>query len=366
MSSAFTGHYLDGRSAARRQASIRLTPTGLEITLEGGASLWWPLREVRQTQGFYAGEQIRLERAGPLPETLLVDDPGFLGSLHAAAPALGRRFHDPRRRRARVLFTIVAAVTAVAAGTVLYVWGIPAAAGLLAARVPVSWEERLGQAAVNQLTASRRRCVDPEREAAIGAIVKRLLDPVPRVPYTFRVTVLDDRTVNAFAVPGGQVVLLRGLVERLRTPEELAGVLAHELQHVIQRHATRLLLQHASTGLVLVAVSGDITGAMAYGIESARVLGTLRYSRHLESEADVEGLRMLLAADVDPRGMIAFFETMRAAERGASATFRYLASHPLAAERVEALKQLAGSHTKEFRPLLPGRDWTDVRRVCGD
>src|SRR3989442_1664297 len=191
MSGVFTGHYLDGRSAARRQASIRLTPTGLEITLEGSASLWWPLREVRQPRGFSAGGQIRLERGGPLPETLLVDDPGFLGSLHAAAPALGRRFPAPRRRRARVLFTIVAAVTAVAAGTVLYVWGIPAAAGLLAARVPVSWEERLGQAAVNQLTASRRRCVDPERGAAIRAIVKRLPDPVPPGPYTFRVTLPD-------------------------------------------------------------------------------------------------------------------------------------------------------------------------------
>jgi predicted Zn-dependent protease len=229
----------------------------------------------------------------------------------------------------------------------------------------VSWEERLGQAAVDQLTASRRRCVDPEREAAIGAIVKRLLDPVPRVPYTFRVTVLDDRTVNAFAVPGGQVVLLRGLVERLRTPEELAGVLAHEIQHVLQRHATRLLLQHASTGLLLVAVSGDMTAVMAYGIESARVLGTLSYSRQLESEADVEGLRMLLAADVDPRGMIAFFETLRAGERGQPSSARYLDSHPLAAERVESLKRLAASVSHRSRPLLPDRDWNDVRRICG-
>ena len=119
-------------------------------------------------------------------------------------------------------------------------WGIPAAAAILAAHVPVSWEERLGQAAVEQLTASRRRCVDPEREAAIDAIVKLLLAPRPSVPYTFRVTVVDDQTVNAFAVPGGQVILLRGLLERTRTPEELAGVLAHELQHVLQRHATRL------------------------------------------------------------------------------------------------------------------------------
>jgi predicted Zn-dependent protease len=365
MPGTFAGYYFDGRSASRRSSSIRLASSGLEITLEDATRLWWPLRDVRQTQGFYRGEQIRLERGAPFPEILLVDDPAFLPALHATAPGFGRRFHDPRRRRTRVLLTIGAAVTAVAVGAVLYMWGIPAAAGVLAARVPVSWEERLGQAAVEQITASKRRCIDRDREEAIGLIVKRLLEPQAASPYTFRVTVVDDLTVNAFAVPGGQVVLLRGLVERTRTPEELAGVLAHELQHVLHRHATRLLLQHASTGLLLVAVSGDITGAMAYGIESARVLGTLRYSRHLESEADMEGLRMLLAADVDPRGMIAFFETMRAAERGAPSTLRYLASHPLAAERVETLKELAGSHAKEFRPLLPGLDWTDVRRVCG-
>jgi predicted Zn-dependent protease len=364
MPGPFTGHYLDGKSSARQRASIRVMATGLAITLESGASLWWPFQEVRQTQGFYAGEQIRLERGSALPETLLVDDGAFLETLHTTAPALGRRFHDPRRRRARVLFTIVAALTAVATGVALYVWGIPAAAGLLAAGVPVAWEERLGGAAVTELTASQRRCVDPEREAAIGAIVKRLLGPLPRVPYTFRVIVVDDFTVNAFAVPGGQVVLLRGLVERTRTPEELAGVLAHELQHVLRRHATRLLLEHASTGLLLAAVAGDVTGVTAYGIESARVLGTLRYSRHVESEADVEGLRMLFAAEVDPKGMIAFFESLRATERGLPAQARYLASHPLAADRVESLKRLASSAPHRSRPLLPDRDWGDVRRIC--
>jgi Zn-dependent protease with chaperone function len=365
MPGSFAGYYLDGRSAARRQASVRLAASGLEIELSDGPRLWWPFRDVRQTQGFYVGEQIRLERGAPFPETLLVDDPGFLTALHATARGFGRRFHNPRRRRARVLLTVGAAVTAAAIGAGLYMWGIPAAASVLAARVPVSWEERLGQAAVQEITASKRRCADPERDEAIGEIVKRLLEPQPRAPYTIRVIVVDDLTVNAFAVPGGQVVLLRGLVERARTPEELAGVLAHELQHVLQRHATRLLLQHASTGLLIVAVSGDLTGAMAYGIESARVLGTLRYSRHLESEADVEGLRMLLAAEVDPRGMIAFFDTMRAQERATPSATRYLASHPLAGDRVETLKRLAASHTKAFRPLLPGRDWADVRRVCG-
>jgi predicted Zn-dependent protease len=363
MPAAFPGHYLDGRSAARRPVSVRLAQTGFEITLEDGARVWWPLREVRQTQGFYAGEQIRLERGRPLPETLLVDDPAFLRALRVSAPAFGRRFHDPSRRRSRLFFTIAAAVTSIAAGVAMYLWAIPAAAGVLAERVPVSWEERLGNAAVEQIMASHRRCVDPEREAAVAAIVKRLLEPVARVPYAFRVTVVDDSMVNAFAVPGGQIVLLRGLVERSRTPEELAGVLAHEIQHVLRRHATRLLLQHASTGLLLVAVSGDLTGVMAYGIESARVLGTLTYSRHLESEADVEGLRMLLAADVDPKGMIAFFEMLRSRERGLPSAARYLASHPLAADRVESLKRLA-SVSHRSRPVEVGREWDDVRRIC--
>ena len=365
MPDAFTGYYLDGRSAVRREASVRLAGSALEITLADGARLWWPLRDVRQTQGFYSGEQIRLERGAPFPEILLITEPAFLRALRATAPGFGRRFHNPGWRRPRMVFTIGAALAAVAVGAVLYVWAIPAVAGLIAARVPVSWEEKLGSAAVEQLTASRRRCVDPESDEAIAAIVKRLLEPQPNVPYAFRVIVVDEkRVVNAYAVPGGQVVLLRPLVERSRTPEELAGVLAHELQHVLRRHTTRLVLQHASTGLLLVAVSGDMTGAMAYGIESARMLGSLRYSRDIESEADTEGLRMLLAADVDPKGMIGFFESMQAEERVAPDMFRYMASHPLAAERVQALTRLAAAHKKEFRPLLPGRDWKSLRRVC--
>ena len=364
MPGAFRGNYLDGRSAARRPASIRMAQTGLELSLDDGTRLWWPLREVRQTQGSYAGEQVRLERGNPFPEVLLVDDPGFLTALHQTAPTFGRRFHDPRNRRRRILLTIGAAGVSIVAGGALYMWGIPAGAGILAARVPVSWEERLGNAAMDEIGRSERRCVDADREAAIMAIVNRLLEPVPGVPYKFRVTVFNDPNVNAFALPGGQLVLLRGLIERSKTPEELAGVLAHEIQHVLKRHATRLLLQHASTGLMLVAVSGDLTGVMAYGLESARVLGSLSYSRGLESEADGEGVRMLMAADVDPAGMIDFFEKLRAAEGNLPSATRYLTSHPLAVDRVDNLKKLVASTPHQSRPLQLNREWDDVRKIC--
>src|SRR5712671_6654403 len=105
MPGAFAGHYLDGRSAARQPATIRLTATGLDIALESGA---------------------------PLAAVLLVDDFGFLAALHTAAPVLTRRFHDPRRRRARVQLTVLAALAVVGVAAALYVWGIPAAAGAVA------------------------------------------------------------------------------------------------------------------------------------------------------------------------------------------------------------------------------------------
>jgi predicted Zn-dependent protease len=364
MPGAFRANYLDGRSAARRPASIRMSQTGLEVSLEDGARLWWPLREVRQTQGSYAGEQIRLERGNPFPEVLLIDDPAFLAALHDTAPTFGRRFHDPRKRRRRILLTIGAALVSIGAGAALYMWGIPAAAGVVAARVPVSWEEKLGNAAMDEISRSERRCVDADREAAIMAIVNRLLEAAPNVPYKFRLTVFNDPTVNAFALPGGQIVLLRGLIERSKTPEELAGVLAHEIQHVLKRHATRLLLQHASTGLMLVAVSGDLTGVMAYGLESARVLGSLSYSRGFESEADTEGIRMLMAADIDPAGMIDFFDKLRASEGNLASATRYLNSHPPAVDRAETLKKMVASIPHQTRPIQLNREWDDVRKIC--
>src|SRR3989449_5917790 len=136
MPGAFDGHYLDGRSAARQPGATRLTATGLDIALGSGATLWWPFAEVRQTQGFYAGQQIRLERGAPLPAVLLVDDVGFLAALHAAAPVLTRRFHDPRRRRARAPPTVPAAPPRVRRPAPPFVWGVPAPARAVAPRGP--------------------------------------------------------------------------------------------------------------------------------------------------------------------------------------------------------------------------------------
>jgi predicted Zn-dependent protease len=326
--------------------------------------MWWPYEETRQTQGFYAGEQVRLERGGEHPEVLLIDDTLFLEILQQVAPEVAGRFHDPAQRARRVKLTVLAALGILGITAILYLWGIPALAALLAPRVPQAWEERLGEAVLEHLAPADLRCTEPKMIQAVDRMVGRLTAPFQNVTYKVRVLVADLSVVNAVAVPGGTVVLFRGLVERTKSPEELAGVLAHELQHVFQRHGTRALIQHVSTGLLLAALTGDATGIATYGLESARLLGALRYSRQNEAEADAGGMRMLLEAGVDPAGMIGFFDTIRKESIRVPAGVKYLLSHPTTEERIETLKRLASASPRSSTKLLSGHDWDEIKKLC--
>src|SRR3989440_7892779 len=128
--------YLDGRTAARRRAGVHITRTGLDVTLpETGTRFFWPFREIRQTQGTYAGEQVRLERGGELAEALLIGDLGFLSAARAVSPE-ATHFHDPARRRFRVGLTFGAAVAAGAPAGRLYFIRLPALAPGAALPVP--------------------------------------------------------------------------------------------------------------------------------------------------------------------------------------------------------------------------------------
>jgi len=356
-------YYLDGQTAIRHPATVRLMREGLEVQTSGGWTRFWPYTELRQTQGFYEGEEVRLERGSDLSEALLIPEVGFLASLRDIAPQLGRRFHDPAIRRHRVRLTILAAVAVVGIAGALYLWGIPALASLVAPRVPVVWEERLGRSAMDYLAPRELICEDPRRQKALDAILARLA-ATSRSPYTFRLFVVNRPDVNALAAPGGYLVVFRGLLERTRSPEELAGVLAHEMQHVMQRHTTQAVIQHTSTGLLLAALTGDMTGPLAYGLQSARVLGQLQYSRRAESRADEEGLRMLEAARVDPAGMIRFFDTLVKEDRQPANLLRYLSTHPNPIDRIEHLKALASKAPRTPVPLLPDVDWDDVKKIC--
>lgn len=360
----WTGHFLDGRHASRHSVAIQPRRDALHLRIADGRTLIWPYAHIRQAQGFYAGEHVRLELGEDSTEAVVVADHGFLIALHGLAPDLTSHLHDPSRRHARIRLTVVAAVSAIGIVAVLYLWGIPGLARILTPYVPVSWEQRLGRAAVESLAPEKMRCTDPSRYQAILDITAMLTSTLPNTPYQFQVFVVDIPIVNAFAAPGGYIVVLRGLLEKTQSPEQLAGVLAHEIQHIVKRHTTRALIEHTSTGLLLAAVSGDFTGAMTYGVEAARSLGMLRYSRAHEEEADREGMRMLLAAGINPAGMIEFFDIMNRQAPAMPGLLEYISSHPSEENRIAYLQQLAGQTQPAQIKLLPQIDWREIKSIC--
>lgn len=354
------GGYLDGRTAQRRPAAVRPAADGLHITLDDGTVFSWPYSEVRQAQGAYRGQEIRLERGGT-GEALAISDADFLTALNEAASRAGRRFQPRLRASAWLVYTLVAGTAAIVITAVLYLWGIPALADRVAARVPARWEAQLGQSVMEDLHRQAEWCGDPKL-TALDEITETLTKSWTPSPYTFHVTVAGDPMINALAAPGGYIVVFRGLLEKTRAPEELAGVLAHEIQHVFHRDSTKGLIREMSLRTLLNVATG---GAGTTPLAAASVLARLRYSREAEAAADRDGMRMILAAHLDPQGMIRIFQTLKQEAGQSPRALEYLSTHPDIDSRIAELERLAREATYTPVPLLPGVPWDVIAHSCG-
>lgn len=366
MLQSWPARYLDGVTAHAQSVTVTPTAHGLEVRREGGGTVVWPYADVSQTQGNYRGEHVRLERGREPAEAIIVDDVAFLTQLYKVAPRAAGRFHNPSSRARRPALVVMALVAAIALGAGIYFWAIPATATFVAEQVPVAWEEELGRTVANAMIGSTAKCTDREVTRTVEDIVTRLAATVPANPYTFRVSVIADETMNAFAAPGGHIVVYAGLLQRTERAEELAGVLAHEISHVVRRHGTKSLFRSVATSVFLSAVAGDASGAMSVVLESADTLSSLHYSRRAEDEADLDGLKMLAAARIDPHGLVDFFEKLRKKKAKTDAEYlRYLSTHPLTSDRIARLKAEPSIESGPFAPLSSRTKWKKIVASCG-
>ena len=123
---------------------------------------------------------------------------------------------------------------------------------------------------------------------------------------TPEISVIDSDTVNAFAAPGGQIGIFRGLIDEARSPAELAGVLAHEMGHVIKRHPSEAMVRSAGYSILVAALVGDTSSAMQIAARTGETLLNLAHSRSAEAEADRTAELMLNRAGYDSSGLDTF------------------------------------------------------------
>jgi len=281
--------------------------------------------------------------------------PDHLGLPFAQA---AERVRQVRHRR-RLVWGLVGGVIL---ATVLGLWsGADLLVELAVSRIPVEWEQKLGESAYRDFLTHQEVMKDGSAVTALGEMTQRLTEQIPNNPYKFEVAVVKSDVVNAFALPGGYVVVFTGLMKKAESGEEVAGVLSHELNHVLQRHGLERIVKSLGLLTVVAIVLGDQQGLVGMMKQLGVELLTLKFGREQETEADLTGLQLLQRAKIDPSGMIRFFERLSEKDEG---RMEWLSTHPMSTARAERLKaEFAALPKKSPEPFT--FDWKQVRASLG-
>ena len=358
----FAGVHSDGRFATASPVSVRFTGGGLELRSDREmGSRTWPYDQLQGSVPLRADTpDVLLSLLPDGAETLFVADPSFSGLLLARAPAL-----SCARQRWQGLkpgLAVLAAVLVIVSG----VWLLDLHPAQTIARVmPQQTRAALGGAVVASLTKENKVCVTPASKVALDRLTQRLSAAASDKPLPTRVVLLDWSLVNAFAVPGGQIILTRGLVQRAGASDEIAGVLAHELGHTLELHPEagiiRVVGLSAALQLALAGSQGTISNI-------GLILTQLRYTRIAEHEADAHALRMLKVAGISAKGFGDFFERLESnkpgeeAGKSASELEMILRTHPPTAERIAMVR---AQPSYPATSALSADDWRALREACG-
>lgn len=339
--------YYDGRTSQRDRVILSIVNDRLVFETREGAQAW-PLRELREEM---VGDKVRLAWRGDARLLLAAAD-------WAGAGRSSREVHRRTHRRQMALILGLAGAGVGFAGLIFV--GVPLMAGPLARATPPAWEARLGHSFEAQLTLGLKPCKGKAGQAALAGLGRRL-GKAAGSPFPIQVQAVRAPFANAMALPGGRILVTDDLISEARNPDELAGVLAHEVAHVQLRHVTEAMWRSVGVGMLLDLVVGGGSGAGQQAVLLAAQASDMRYSRQAESDADRRGMELLEAQGLSSQGLPAFFQHLEKVERTeAGPVAEFLSSHPGAERRAAATLALA----RPGAPALDADEWAQVRKAC--
>jgi Zn-dependent protease with chaperone function len=354
--------FFDGLSSRRRQVMLTLGDA-LEIAEPGDAPAKsavtrWAYDDIRRADSPAGILRLTSTSAPPLAR-LEIRDAAFGADLIARCRRIDEHQTTGRGVAKIVGWSVAAAVSIVC----VVLFGVPLAADRLAPLVPKPIERRIGDASEVQVKTifSGQACDDTAGQAAFRKLVNRLRDAAGLDDDAMTAGVLRTSVPNAFALPGGKVYVLSALLDKAESPDELAGILAHELGHLKHHDNMRGLIYNGGTSFLIGLLFGDITGSSAV-IFASRSVVEASYSREAETAADTFAIEIMhkLGRSPKPAAELMFRIT---GKEGGSGLATILASHPLTEDRLARM-------TREDRPaggppLLTDTEWQALKGICG-
>ncbi len=213
-------------------------------------------------------------------------------------------------------------------------------------------EISLGNAVAAEIEKQTKFVSDLDANARVQAIFDRLVKVCDRKDLVYTVKIIDEDTVNAFSLPGGYVYIYKGLLDKLKEDDEVAGVLGHEIGHITAKHAIKRIQKSYGYTLLQIAAVGSGSGNLAQGVSVILTSLFFAYSREDEFEADELGVKYTQKAGFDPHKMITVLEILQKEEekmQGRQAN--YLRTHPYPNERIAIVNKTISGHIS-FRDYL--------------
>jgi predicted Zn-dependent protease len=362
------GRYSDGLVALIREVNCRLE--GPSVVIADAATDdeidRWNAADVFPVHA--RKNELRVGITGkPYGARLAFEGKAEVKAAHAMLPALAHRHRADRGRELRAMGLATIALVSV---VVAYIYGVPLLARNLVGTVPPVWEEQLGTTAVAQIEGLLKEeagfeVCDPNPDSLANRAIARFAAQVVEgtgTPFTPDIKVIRTTVPNAFALPGGHSFYFSALLDQTNSPDEFAGVMAHELGHVVHRHGMEQLISTSATGLLIGFILGDMTGlSVAGGIGAALV--DSRFSREAEREADRFAADAARRLGFQAAGLVDLLERV-AGDNSMAEAMALLSTHPLTTERranLEALAVVNANATPAFSP----EEWAAIKTMCG-
>jgi predicted Zn-dependent protease len=339
-------HYFDGLSSASQKIEIESDERAEDyrLLLSEGGILQWRLEDL--TWEHYSGCLELRNRTAPMA-MVKINDQAFIDEF-----ILRLRQKDRLGLHQRLMHLGFKKHLMIAAGILLilvmaYFYALPIAAEKAATLLPESFDRQLSAVFLNSFLAENE--IDTVRTPLLNEFADHLtMDGKDKI----RITVLKAPTVNAFALPDGNIVIYTGILHKIQDYSELAALIGHETAHVHRRHSIKMLCRNMAGYLLISSLMSDVNGIMAIVADNAHNLQSLSYSRRFEQEADEQSVHTLVQNHINPYGITQLFSILEKEER--IRLPEIVSTHPLTPERKNHISQyiLSVSYQVDKQPVM--------------
>jgi len=325
------GKYFDGISSNPQEIELQLDEINAELrfSTSSNKSNHWAVGVISFEN---IGNSLEIRCTGHSLAMIKVDNADFTIEFMAYLKAKGQITWYQRIIQLGIKAHLSIAVGILAVIVAGYLLIIPWVAEKAVMIIPLHYDVSMGHTFYNQYV--KENSIDSTKTTALNLFASQLK---LRNTQPLHFTVIRSSTVNAFALPDGNIIVFTGLIDSIKGSDELAGLIAHEVIHVNNRHSMKMLCRNLSGYLFISVVVSDVNGIMTVVGENLHNLQTLSYSRQFERQADEQGADLMMLNGIDPHGMIDLFTRLKSGEKGFVPAF--ISSHPITGDRMNYINR---------------------------